>query len=45
MCSNRERVLNTSNNPLDEEDYLSEDQTKLDDVELPKLETQVPILC
>ena len=31
--------------PLDEEDNLSEDQTKLDNVELPKLETQVPILC
>ena len=31
--------------PLDEEDNLSEDQTKLDDIELPKLETQVPVLC
>ena len=30
--------------PLDEEDNLSEDQTKPDDVELPALETQVPIL-
>ena len=30
--------------PLDEEDNLSEDQTELDDIELPKLETQVPIL-
>ena len=31
--------------PPDEEDNLSEDQTKPDDIELPKLETQVPILC
>ena len=31
--------------PLDEEDNLSEDQTKPDNVELPKLETQVPLLC
>ena len=31
--------------PLDEEDNLSEDQTKPDDVELPKLETRVPVLC
>ena len=30
--------------PLDEEDNLSKDQTELDDVELPKLETQVPVL-
>ena len=31
--------------PLDDKDNLSEDQTKPDDVELPELETQVPILC
>ena len=31
--------------PPDEEDNLSEDQTKLDNIELPELETQVPILC
>ena len=31
--------------PLDEEDNLSKDQTALDNVELPKLETQVSILC
>ena len=31
--------------PLDEENNLSEDQTKPDDVELPELETQLPILC
>ena len=31
--------------PPDEEDNLSKDQTKPDDIELPKLETQVPILC
>ena len=30
--------------PPDEEDNLSEDQTKPDHVELPELETQVPIL-
>ena len=30
--------------PTDEEHNLSEDQAKLDDLELPKLETQVPIL-
>ena len=30
--------------PLDEEANLSEDQTKLDDIELCELETQVPIL-
>ena len=30
--------------PLDEEDNLSKDQTELDDLELPELETQVPIL-
>ena len=28
--------------PPDEEDHLSKDQTKPDDIELPKLETQVP---
>ena len=31
--------------PLDEENNLSKDQTELDDVEFPKLETQVPVLC
>ena len=31
--------------PPDEEDSLCKDQTELDDVELPKLETQVPTLC
>ena len=31
--------------PPDAEDNLSEDQTELDDVELPELETQVPIPC
>ena len=31
--------------PPDEEDNLFKDQTELDDVELPELETQVPILC
>ena len=31
--------------PLHEKENLCEDQTELDDVELPKLETQVPILC
>ena len=31
--------------PLDEEDNVSKDQTKPDNVELPDLETQVPILC
>ena len=31
--------------PLNEEDNLSEDQTKPGNIELPKLETQVPILC
>ena len=30
--------------PLDEEDNLSKDQTKLNDIELPELETQVPTL-
>ena len=30
--------------PLDEENNLSEDQTELDNIELPELETQVPIL-
>ena len=30
--------------PLDDEDNLFEDQTEPDDVELPELETQVPIL-
>ena len=30
--------------PQDEENNLYEDQTKPDDIELPKLETQVPIL-
>ena len=30
--------------PPDEDNNLPEDQTKLEDVELPKLETQVPIL-
>ena len=29
--------------PPDEEDNLSEDQTELDNVELPELETQVPV--
>ena len=31
--------------PRDEENNLSEEQTKLDNKELPELETQVPILC
>ena len=31
--------------PLDEEDNLSKDQTEPDDIELPELKTQVPILC
>ena len=31
--------------PPDEEDKLSEDQTKLDNKEFSKLETQVPVLC
>ena len=31
--------------PLDEENNLSKDQTKPDNIELPELETQVPILC
>ena len=30
--------------PLDEEDNISEGQTKTDDIELPELETQVPVL-
>ena len=30
---------------MDEEANLSEDRTKLDDIELTMLETQVPILC
>ena len=30
--------------PLDQENNLSKDQTKPDDVELPKLEAQLPIL-
>ena len=34
----------TPQHPLDEEDNLSEDQTEPDDIELPELETQVPIL-
>ena len=34
----------TLQHPLDEESNLSEDQTELENVELPKLETQVPIL-
>ena len=41
-------VYSVTNDPPqhpDDEDNLSEDQTKPDDVELPKLETQVPILC
>ena len=31
--------------PLGEEDNLSKDQTEPDNIELPELETQVPILC
>ena len=31
--------------PPDEEDNLSKEQTELDDIELLKLETKVPILC
>ena len=31
--------------PPDEEDNLSKDQTEPDDIELPELETQVPVLC
>ena len=31
--------------PLDEENNLSKDQTEPDNVELPKIETQVPTLC
>ena len=31
--------------PPDEENNFSEDQTEPDDIELPELETQVPILC
>ena len=31
--------------PLDEEANLSKDETKPDNIELPQLETQVPVLC